>query len=61
MRQLDRYEEEPKRCYRRIASKDRESWRNGASKGGRSRWALHNLPPIDPDDPWSSDLTLTEE
>ena len=61
MHQLDRYEEEPRRCCRRDREKDLASWKSGGIKGNRSRWALRNLPPIDPDDPWSSDLTLTEE
>jgi hypothetical protein len=56
------YEEppEPKRC-RRSKEQDRASWSSGAARGNRARWALKNLPPIDPDDPWSSNLTPTEE
>lgn len=64
MQRVDWYEEEPaapKRCYRRDRAKDQASWRNGAAKAIRARWGLKSLPPIDPDDPWSTDLTLTEE
>lgn len=46
---------------RRNPEQDRASWKSGAAKGNRARWALRSLPPIDPDDPWSSDLTLTED
>lgn len=58
MREL-KPKEEPKRC-RRVRSRDQESWRKGAIKGTVARWALRNLPPIDPDDPWSTEL-YTEE
>lgn len=65
MQQLEPWYEqepdEPKRCYRRNKAKDAASWRSGASKGTRSRWSLKSLPPIDPDDPWSSNLTPAED
>lgn len=52
---------EPERCYRRDKERDRASWRAGAAKANRARWALHSLPPIDPDDPWSMNLTPEED
>lgn len=62
MRKLDEQEkQEYRRCFRRCLVKDTASWTSGAGKGGRSRWALKNLPPIDPDDPWSTELTLEGE
>ena len=65
MRELTPWHEEdpliPRRCARRNKEQDRASWKSGAAKGNRARWALRSLPPIDPDDPWSSDLTLTED
>lgn len=46
---------------RRSRTADEKSWHKGACNGGRSRWALKNLPPIEEDDPWSMELTPTEE
>lgn len=51
MQQLEPLPKEKRRHCRRSKSKDEQSWRKGASKGGRSRWALRKLPPIDPENP----------
>jgi hypothetical protein len=55
MRQL----EKPKKTRRpRDKTRDQQSWRRGSGRGAASRWALKNLPPINPDDPWSTELYI---
>jgi hypothetical protein len=42
---------EPQRCFRVRETDVQKSRVRGAKRGNASRFALKNLPPIDPDDP----------